>query len=44
MNHTVDEISEKVRCIEEKKFDRSVQNSYACEFCDMRYVCGKEKC
>lgn len=44
VNHTVDEISETVRCIEEKKFDRSVQNSYACEFCDMRYVCGKEKC
>lgn len=41
VNETIDEINQTVRNIEDKKFDHMVQNSYACEFCDMRYVCGK---
>ena len=43
IDKTVDEINQTVKDIESKKFDRSVQNNYACEFCDMRYVCGKSK-
>lgn len=41
VNETIDEITQTVRNIEDKKFDHMVQNSYACEFCDMRYMCGK---
>lgn len=41
VNKTIDEITQTVRNIEDKQFDHKVQNSYACEFCDMRYVCGK---
>lgn len=41
VSQTIDEITQTVRNIEDKKFDSMVQNSYACEFCDMRYVCGK---
>lgn len=42
IDHTVDEISETIRNIEAKNFEHSVKNSYACTYCDMRYVCGKE--
>ncbi len=38
---TIAEITQTVKNIEAKKYDHMVQNSYACEFCDMRYVCGK---
>ena len=38
---TVSEISETISNIENKFFEGSVTNSYACTFCDMRYVCGK---
>ena len=41
IDKTVEEIDATVAAIEAKKFDRKVQNIYACEFCDMRYVCGK---
>lgn len=41
IDHTVAEISETIKNIENKNFDGSVTNSYACIFCDMRYVCGK---
>ncbi len=41
IDHTVAEISETIKNIEDKNFDGSVTNSYACTFCDMRYVCGK---
>jgi DNA helicase-2/ATP-dependent DNA helicase PcrA len=41
VNETIDEITQTVRNIEDKNFNHMVQNSYACEFCDMRYVCGK---
>ena len=38
---TVSEIAETIRNIENKNFEGSVTNNYACTFCDMRYVCGK---
>ena len=41
IDHTVDEITATIRNIENKNFEGSVTNSYACTFCDMRYVCGK---
>jgi DNA helicase-2/ATP-dependent DNA helicase PcrA len=41
IDKTVQEITQTVHDIEGKKFDSKVQNSYACEFCDMKYVCGK---
>ena len=40
IDKTVEEITQTVHDIEDKKFELKVQNSYACEFCDMRYVCG----
>ena len=43
VDNTVAEISETIRNIEDKNFNGDVTNSYACTFCDMRYVCGKEK-
>lgn len=42
IDQTVAEITETVHAIEDKKFDKSVQNHYACGFCDMKYVCGRE--
>ena len=41
INTTVSEISETILNIENKNFEGSVTDSYACMFCDMRYVCGK---
>lgn len=41
VNNTVQEITRTVHDIEHKKFEHKVQNSYACRFCDMKYVCGK---
>ena len=41
---TIDEITETVHKIENKEFESRVQNNYACRFCDMKYVCGKEIC
>ena len=38
---TVEEISETIRKIEHRDFEGDVTNSYACTFCDMRYVCKK---
>ena len=43
IDRTVDEISETIRNIEAKNFEKSVTNSYACTYCDMRYVCGREE-
>jgi len=40
IDKTVQEITQTVRDIEDKKFDSKVQNNYACRFCDMKYVCG----
>ncbi len=42
IDQTVDEISETIRNIEARNFEQSAMNSYACTYCDMRYVCGKE--
>ena len=42
IDNTVAEISETIRNIEDKKFSDGARNSYACTFCDMRYLCGKE--
>lgn len=41
IDSTISEISETIRNIEDKKFNGSATNSYACSFCDMRFVCGK---
>ena len=38
---TVAEISDTISKIENKSFEGRVTNTYACTFCDMRYVCGK---
>ena len=40
---TVSEISETILNIENKNFEGSITNNYACTFCDMRYVCGKAR-
>ena len=42
IDNTVAEISETIRNIEDKEFSDGARNSYACTFCDMRYLCGKE--
>ena len=42
IDNTVAEISETIRNIENKDFSDDARNSYACTFCDMRYLCGKE--
>lgn len=41
VEETIREITETVSKIENKQFDNKAQNTYACEYCDMRYVCGK---
>lgn len=41
VNSTIEEIINTIHCIQSKDFNHSVQNSYACKFCDMKYVCGK---
>ena len=41
IDHTIDEITATIQNIENKNFEGSVTNYYACTFCDMRYVCGK---
>ena len=41
IDQAIAEVSDTVRMIEDKQFDGEVQNTYACRFCDMRYVCGK---
>lgn len=38
------EVHDTVRAIEDKEFDDKVQNTYACEFCDMKYYCGVASC
>ena len=38
---TIQEVSETVEKIERKDFEHGVQNSYACDYCDMRYFCQK---
>lgn len=42
VDNTIAEITQTVHDIEAKKFEKAVQNSYSCEFCDMRYVCGRD--
>lgn len=39
----IEEVGDTVSRIEKKEFENDVQNSYACEYCDMRYLCGKCK-
>ena len=41
VDRTVAEISRTVRKIENKDFEQGAQNTYACRFCDLRFVCGK---
>lgn len=41
IDSTITEVSETVKNIETKRFDGSAANSYACTFCDMRFVCGR---
>ena len=41
IDRTVAEISETINSIESKNFEGNITNSYACTFCDMRFVCGK---
>ena len=42
IDHTVVEITETIRKIENKDFSEGTRISYACTFCDMRYLCRKE--
>ena len=41
IDKTVMEIMETIKNIESKNFEGNVTNSYACTFCDMRFVCGR---
>jgi DNA helicase-2/ATP-dependent DNA helicase PcrA len=41
IDKTIEEITDTVNAIENKEFEKRVQNNYACRFCDMKYVCGK---
>ncbi|MDE7430977.1 MAG: ATP-dependent helicase [Lachnospiraceae bacterium] len=41
IDKTVEEITDTVHAIENKIFENKVQNTYACRFCDMKYVCNK---
>jgi DNA helicase-2/ATP-dependent DNA helicase PcrA len=41
---TMNEFTDTVKNIENKKFDRNTENSHLCGFCDMKYVCGKVNC
>ena len=41
IDRTIEEITDTVHAIENKEFEKKVQNNYACRFCDMKYVCGK---
>ena len=41
IDHTIAEISQTINKIEQKQFEQGATNSYACTFCDMRYLCGK---
>ena len=41
VDRTVAEISRIVRKIENKDFEQGARNTYACRFCDLRFVCGK---
>lgn len=41
IDRTIEEITGTVHAIENKEFEKKVQNNYACRFCDMKYVCGK---
>lgn len=40
---TINEVNETIYKIENKIFDDDVRNNYACKFCDMRFVCGKQE-
>ncbi len=42
VDEAIMEVSDTVKRIENREFEEGVQNNYACRFCDMRYVCGKE--
>jgi len=39
---TIGELTQTVKAIEEQQFSGMARNSYACEYCDMRYVCGRK--
>ena len=41
VDETIQEITHTVQNIEAKKFELKAQNTYACEYCDMRYVCER---
>lgn len=41
IDNTVREISDTISRIERKEFEGNASNSYACAYCDMRYLCGK---
>ena len=40
---TIAEVSDTIRKIEDCDFNGDVTNNYACKFCDMKYVCGKNR-
>ena len=42
IDSTIGAVCSIVKRIEDKDFEHSVQNSYSCKYCDMRYYCGKE--
>lgn len=42
VENTINEIKRTVGNIENNNFDEGAQNNYACRFCDMKFVCGKE--
>ena len=42
IENTIKEISDTIKKIESRSFNEKVQNPYTCQYCDMRFVCGKE--
>lgn len=42
IDNTVKEISDTIIRIERKEFEKSASNSYACKYCDLKFLCGKD--
>ena len=39
----IEDVSQTVRKIEDKRFDAKAENDYSCRYCDMKYMCKKVK-
>ena len=43
IDNTIKELTQTIHNIENKIFKETVRNSYACEFCDMKYLCKRQE-